>query len=256
LNLRAFGQHFFGVNISGIKDAHTAHLLGCRTQAQNKKVPMNTSPKIKIFIVDDHPLMQQALKTSILTEEDMEVVGTAADGAEAIDLIPTLQPQLIIMDLMMPNMDGLTATRSLTQRCPEIPILVLSSLEKEESIFKAVHAGARGYLTKDVQHEELINAIRSVSAGQSYLPAKIMTGLMVGVRQNLATESNAFASLTKREKEMLALLGEGYSNQRICEIMVISESTVRVYLHQIMKKMNFENRREAIVFAVKEGLKE
>ena len=216
---------------------------------------MKTS-KISIFIVDDHPLMRQALRASILTEADMEVVGMAVDGAEAIEMIPALQPQLVIMDLMMPNMDGFVAIKSLNKRCPNVPILTLSSLEKEESVFAAVKAGARGYLTKDVQHDELMNAIRLVSAGEPYLPSRIMEKLMGGLRQKLIPKSEAFASLTKREKETLALLGEGYSNRKIGENMLISEATVRVYLHNIMKKMNFDDRREVVVFAVKEGMKE
>jgi two-component system, NarL family, response regulator NreC len=200
--------------------------------------------------------MQQALKASILTEEDMEIVGTAEDGVEATEKIPLLKPDIVIMDLMMPNMDGLRAIESLSKSCPEIPILALSSLDKEENIFEAIEVGAQGYLTKDVQHNELINAIRSVSAGKPYFPNRIMSGLISNMRKKPPEESKSFASLTKREKEMLALLGKGYSNITIAEKMVISEPTVRVYLHHIMKKLNFENRREAIVFAVKRGLKE
>jgi len=217
---------------------------------------LKNNSKIKIFITDDHPLMQQALKASILTEEDMEIVGTAEDGVEATEKIPLLKPDIVIMDLMMPNMDGLRAIESLSKSCPEIPILALSSLDKEENIFEAIEVGAQGYLTKDVQHNELINAIRSVSAGKPYFPNRIMSGLISNMRKKPPEESKSFASLTKREKEMLALLGKGYSNITIAEKMVISEPTVRVYLHHIMKKLNFENRREAIVFAVKRGLKE
>ena len=216
---------------------------------------MKTS-KITIFIVDDHPLMRQALKTSILTEDDMEVVGTAVDGVKAIEAIPDLQPNIVIMDLMMPNMGGLAAIMRLSQICPDVNILALSSLEKEDAIFKAVQMGARGYLTKDVQHEELINAIRTVSAGKSYLPDRITEKLMRGVRQNLAEEEpiQAVDSLTKREMEVLTLLGKGYSNVKIANYMVIAESTVRVHLHQIMKKMDFENRRDVVLFAARREL--
>ena len=211
------------------------------------------SSKISIFIVDDHPLIRQALKASILTEADMEVVGTAVDGEDAIEAIPAIQPDIAIMDLMMPNMDGMEAIRILTKICPDVAILTLSSLEKEESIFEAVQAGARGYLTKDAQHEELVDAIRKVAAGKSYVPNKIMEKLMRGVRQNLVIEQPAVAvdTLTKREREVLTLLGKGYSNRKISSDMVISASTVRVHIHQIMKKMKFENRREAVVFAAK-----
>ena len=219
---------------------------------------MKTSKKISIFIVDDHPLMRQALKASILTETDMEVVGIAADGMKALELIPTLMPNVVIMDLMMPNMGGHEAIMQLKLICPNISILVLSSLDNEEAIFQAVQDGARGYLTKDAEHEVLLQAIRQVSKGKSYLPEGIMEKLVGGVRQKLVQKTeadNAFNSLTKREKEVLALLGEGYSNATISESMMISVSTVRVYIYQIMKKMGFENRREAVVFAVKKGLK-
>ena len=212
-----------------------------------------SSSKIKIFIVDDHPLMRQALKTSILTEVDMEVVGTGADGVEAVEKIPLLKPDIAIMDLMMPNMGGFAAIRSLSQSCPEIPVLALSSLEREESIFEAVQAGARGYLTKDVEHDELVSAIRTVSKGKSYLPTYILDKLMGGVRQDLVKDK-PFDRLTKREKEVLALMGEGCSNKEISAKLVITEATVRVHFHQVMRKMGFENRREAVVFAVKDGM--
>ena len=153
-------------------------------------------------------------------------------------------------------MDGLAAIMKLTQTCPEVRILALSSLDKEEAIFKAVQAGAGGYLTKDVQHDELIDAIRLVSAGSSYFPDNIMEKLMDGMRQRPAKEEPAkpIETLTKREKEVFILLGKGYSNTKIGESMVITESTVRVHLHQIMKKMAFENRREVIVFAARQEL--
>ncbi|OQX63426.1 MAG: hypothetical protein B5M51_05090 [Anaerolinea sp. 4484_236] len=129
--------------------------------------------KISVFIADDHPLIRQALKLSILTEDDMEVVGEAVDGLEAIKLVPDLNPDIVIMDLMMPNMDGYAATRNLHKHCPRVYILVLSSLNKEEAVFKAVQAGARGYLTKNTQHDELVSAIRIICEGKSYFPSKI-----------------------------------------------------------------------------------
>ena len=216
---------------------------------------MNTS-KISIFIVDDHPLIRQALKVSIQTESDMDVVGVAVNGVEAIEKIPALMPNVVIMDLMMPNMSGQEAITELRRICPALSILVLSSLENEEAIFKAVRAGARGYLTKDAESETLLEAIRSVSEGKSYLPEGIMEKLMEGVRQNVVKEKlpdSAFDSLTKREKEVLDLLGKGYSNAKIGANMDISASTVRVYLHHIMRKMGFENQHEAVIFSSSNG---
>ena len=218
---------------------------------------MNSSP-IKIFIVDDHPLMRQALRASIQTEADMDVVGTAADGIEAVELIPPLLPDLVIMDLMMPNMDGFDAMKNLHKDCPKVPILILSSLEKEEHIFEAVQAGARGYITKDVQHDELVNAIQIVSAGKSYLPDKIVEKLMDGVRQSLIEEKpdNLMTYLTKREKEVLLLLGKNYTNTMIAQELVLAASTVRVHIHQIMKKMAFENRHDAVLFVKQQKFRE
>ena len=197
--------------------------------------------------------MRQALRISIQTEEGMDVVGEAADGGEAIGTIPPLLPDIVIMDLVMPNMDGFVAIQKLHKRCPTVPILVLSSLEKEESIFDAVQAGARGYLTKDVQHDELVDAIRVVSGGKFYLPDDIMGKLMDGVRQNLNKEEldNLETRLTRREREILHLLGENYTNAMISQEFVLAASTVRVHIHQIMKKMAFENRHDAVIFARK-----
>ena len=212
---------------------------------------MNRS-KINIFIVDDHPLMRQALKASILTESDMDVVGMAADGVEAIEKIPALMPNVVIMDLMMPNMSGQEAITELRQICPNLSILVLSSLENEDVILKTVQAGARGFLTKDAEHDVLLKAIRRVSKGEPYLPAEIMAKLMGGVRENAEKEKlpdAAFGSLTKREKEVMSLLGKGYSNTEVSENLKISVSTVRVHLHHIIQKMGFENRHRAVIFA-------
>ena len=219
---------------------------------------MKTSQKIKIFIVDDHPLIRQALQTSILTEEDMEVIGTAANGTEAIEVIPTISPDLVLMDLMMPNMDGFEAIQVISKLCPEMPILALSSLTDEKNIFRAVQIGARGYLTKDVEHGKMVTAIRAVSAGNYFLPSGILEKVMQGLRQSLAKKKNSpgIDSLTKREKEILQLLGEGYSNKKISAILVLAEPTVRVHLRNIMIKINFENRRELVILASQRATEE
>ena len=217
-----------------------------------------SSSKISVFIVDDHPLIRQALEASILAESDMEVVGMAVDGAEAIEAIPILLPNVVIMGLMLPKIGGLAAMELLRESCPSVAILAFSSIDKDETVFKAVQMGARGYVTKDVPDDELIRTIRLLSRGRSCLPSEITEKLIDGVRQNFAKEemSELGESLTRRERELLVLLGEGYSNYMIGESMEIAEGTVRVHLYRIMQKMSFENRHDAVFFAAHQGVGE
>lgn len=210
----------------------------------------------RVFIVDDHPLMRNALEMAIDATSDMEIVGQAADGQEALRLIPLVEPDVILMDLMMPEIGGLDAIRALTFLQADPHILVLSSLEDEDTILQAVQMGALGYITKNAQRDELLRAIRKVSVGEAYMPPQIAAKLMRTVRSTQANESAAISTeaLTARQKEVLALIGQGYSNKQIAATLHIAAATVRVHTSHIMDILGFAHRRELVVFAVKESM--
>ncbi|MBC8507890.1 MAG: response regulator transcription factor [Chloroflexi bacterium] len=210
--------------------------------------------KTRVFIVDDHPLMRSALQAAIDAVPDMEVVGQAVDGEEALSLIPAAQPDLVIMDLMMPKMNGWSAIAALKESPDQVPILALSSTTEEEKIFEAIQGGALGYVAKDVQRDELIRAIRLVAKGEAYLPPKIASKLLDTIRQpKTLTEvgTKPIEPLTNRQQEVLDLLGQALSNHQIAENLHISTATLRVHIHHMIKKLGFENRHELVVYAVR-----
>ncbi|MBC8333505.1 MAG: response regulator transcription factor [Anaerolineae bacterium] len=208
---------------------------------------------IRVFIVDDHPLMRNALEMAIEAASDMQIVGEAINGMEALHLIPQIESDVVLMDLMMPEMNGLEAIRALINLLPEIRILILSSLDKEADILQAVQLGALGFITKSAQRDELLQAIRTVDAGEAYLPPKIAAKLMNTVRESHSGKANTGGSeaLTRRQKDVLALIGQGFTNQQIATKLNIADATVRVHISNMMDILGFEYRRELVVYAVK-----
>ncbi len=208
--------------------------------------------KIRLLIVDDHPLMRRALQAAIETEPDMEVIGIAVNGVQAQAIISELQPDVVLMDLLMPGGNGLDAIASIHAEHPMVNILVVTSLEEQDKIVQAIRAGAQGYLTKAADTEELLDAIRSVDIGQSYLPPHIAAKLMNSVRAQpveAAQGKKPIEELTRRELEVFGFLGQGLSNAKIGNALHISPSTVNVHIHNIMNKLGFDKRRELVVYA-------
>ena len=212
---------------------------------------------IHVFIVDDHPLMRNALEMAIEAVFDMQIAGEAANGKEALRLIPLVETDVVLMDLMMPEMSGLETIRALISVFPEIRILVLSSVDKEAEILQAVQLGALGYVTKNAQRAELLQAIRTVNAGEAFMPPKIAAKLMHTVRvAHTGTEKRPEAgeALTGRQKDVLALMGKGFTNQQIAEVLHIADATVRVHISNMMDILGIENRRELVVYAVRQQM--
>ena len=214
--------------------------------------------KINVVIVDDHPLMRQALQFAIEAEADMRVAGQAANGQEALQVIAACQPDVIAscvvaLDLLMPQMDGL---ETLTQLCtcqPAPKILVVSSVEEEAVILQALRAGASGYLTKAAERSDIIAAIRAVHSGDVYLPSQIMAKVMRAVRKSPAAPPRECEALTKREQTVLEMLGQGQTNQSIAETLHIVPATVRVHVSHIMGKLGFENRYQLVAYAARQS---
>jgi DNA-binding NarL/FixJ family response regulator len=207
--------------------------------------------KIRILIVDDHPMMREALQAALLEETDMEVVGEASDGNEAVKQVTALKPDVILMDLLMPGMGGLEAVSILFDADPQARILVLTSLEDEDKVLTAVQAGALGYFPKTAPRGFLLEAIRKVADGVPYLPAGITLKLFKSLRNPKTREpASAYREpITLRQKEILVLLGEGRSDQEIGKTLHLEEATVRSHVHNILQRLGLENRSQAVAYA-------
>ncbi|MEW6402417.1 MAG: response regulator transcription factor [Chloroflexota bacterium] len=210
---------------------------------------------IRVLICDDQDLVCEGLKGILGTDPDLEVVGVANDGAQAMDMIPSSQPDLVLMDLKMPIMNGVQATRQIRRQFPQIQILVLTTYDADEWVFDAIRAGARGYLLKDTPRNRLIAAIKEAAAGKTPVDPDVAGKLFAHVTQQIAAPDTAIASLlSEREKEVLGLLGKGLSNAEIAARIYLSEGTVRNYVSSIFEKLGVEDRTQAAVLAIRSGL--
>jgi NarL family two-component system response regulator LiaR len=211
--------------------------------------------KIRVFITDDHAIVRKGIRALLTTEPTLEVVGEAANGADALPKIAALRPDVILMDLEMPELDGVETIRRLTASEPGARILVLTSFATEEKVFPAIKAGALGYLLKDSSPNELVSAIRNVYRGQSSLHPKIAWMLL---RELSAPPENPPAQspdpLTEREVDVLRLVARGLSNQEIAGELVISTTTVYTHVSNILSKLHLASRTQAALYALREGL--
>ena len=212
---------------------------------------------IKLLICDDQYVVREGLKAIFETDKDLQVVGTAADGAEALELIPRLKPDLVLMDLKMPLMNGVQATRHIRQKYPDVKILVLTTYDADEWVFDAIRSGATGYLLKDTQRETLIAAIKDTMAGKTPVDSAVAGKLFAQVVQGTpGPQSTLIDTLTEREKDILRLLGAGLSNADIAAHLYFSEGTVRNYISSILDKLGVADRTQAAVLALRSGLVE
>lgn len=204
---------------------------------------------IRILIADDHDVVRQGLRMFLALDPELEVVGEAANGAEALDLAKQLRPDVVLMDLLMPVMDGITATAAIRREVPESEVLALTSVLEDASVTGAVRAGAIGYLLKDTQAEELRRAIKAAAAGQVQLSPQAAARLMREVRAPESPET-----LTERETDVLRLLAEGQANKEIARNLEIGEKTVKTHVSNILAKLGVQSRTQAALYAVHIGL--
>ena len=211
------------------------------------------SVSIRVLIADDHAIVRKGICALLATEPDIEVVGEAQDGQEAITEAQRLQPDVILMDLAMPRLDGLEATRHITTHQPSARILVLTSFTSDDKVFPSLRAGALGYLLKDSGPEELVEAIQQVYRGESSLHPSIARKLL---RELAEPQDRTHSSplLTDRETEVLQLVARGQSNRTISAQLAISEATVRTHVSNILAKLNLDSRTQAVLYALREGL--
>ena len=212
--------------------------------------------QIRVLIADDHPLFRDGLRTLLQSGTDTDVVGEAATGDEAIVKAATLQPDVILMDLNMPDTNGIEATRRILHISPHISILVVTMYEDDDSVFAAMRAGARGYLLKGADQDETLRAIKAVSRGEAIFSPAIAKRLIRYFTPTRAATMppQAFPDLTEREREILTLLAQGHNNAEIAQRLVLSPKTVRNHLSNIFSKLQVADRAQAIIRAREAGL--
>ena len=208
---------------------------------------------IRVLIVDDHAIVRKGISALLSTEPDIQVLGEATNGAEGVEKAETLRPDVVLMDMVMPKMDGIEATRRITALDSGPRVLVLTSFAADDKVFPAIKAGALGYLLKDSGPNDLIRAIRQVYRGEPSLEPAIASKVLFELAHPPKAEPTT-DPLTEREMEVLRLIAQGYSNRQIADALVITEMTVRAHVSNILGKLHLASRTQAALFALREGL--
>ncbi|MFQ6026343.1 MAG: response regulator [Dehalococcoidia bacterium] len=209
---------------------------------------------MRVLIADDHPVVMEGLRGLMDTEPDIELIGEAHDGLEAVQLAQSLQPDVILLDLMMPRKDGISAIKEIKENDPDARILVLTSFADDDRVFSAVKAGALGYLLKDTGPEELVNSLWGVCRGEPSLHPTIALKLMRELNDPPADLPPTNEPLTHREEEVLRLIAQGMSNQEMSEQLTVAEATVSKHVSTILGKLHLANRTQAALYALRQGL--
>ena len=212
------------------------------------------SEPVTVFIVDDHAVVRRGIRALLEAEDDFLVVGEAGSGGEAVLLAADLAPDVVLMDLMMPGIDGVEATRLLKQRSPRSQVIVLTSYHEDEHIFPAIRAGALSYLLKGVGLDELTEAVRKAAKGEATLHPHVAARLVQEIHGASQEKASLYQTLSEREREVLRLIAEGFSNALIAEKLVISERTVKSHVNNILSKLHVADRTQAAIYAWSQGI--
>lgn len=211
---------------------------------------------LRILLVDDHVLFRKGIASLIASRRDMKVVGEASDGFEAVERVSQVQPDVILMDIDMPNCNGLDAVKRIKQDTPEAQIIMLTVSDDDDNLFQAIKNGARGYLLKDLEPHRLFEMLEGVRQGEAPISGVMAAKILQELRQpdEDAAQSVEVDALTSREIEVLEQVVQGATNKEIAEVLVITENTVKIHLRNILEKLHVQNRVQAAVYAVREGL--
>ncbi|BBB46894.1 response regulator [Pelolinea submarina] len=215
---------------------------------------MKKNNAISLMIVDDHKIVRDGICAYLETVPEIEVIAQAESGSDAVQLAEQLAPDVVLMDLIMPGMDGVEATWRVRQVSPRSKIVILTSFHEDSNIFPAIKAGALSYVLKSIDPEELAETIKSAARGEAVLDSKVASRLMHEYRDDANESMQAYMQLTNREQEVLELIAKGLSNAQIAEQLVISEKTVKSHVSNILSKLHFADRTQVAVFAWKEGI--
>jgi DNA-binding NarL/FixJ family response regulator len=220
-------------------------------------VAVQQQPPIRILIADDHEVVRIGLSALLDRQEGFRVVGQAGSGSEAVRLARSLHPDVVVLDIRMPDGSGTDACRQITAEAPDTPVVMLTSYADEDALFESISAGASGYVLKRIGSQELVDAIRTVAAGQSMLDPAVTATVLERLRHAAhAEESGAFADLTEQERRVLAHLAEGESNREIAAAMDLAEKTVRNYVSNVLAKLSLASRAQAAAYAIRNRLTE
>jgi NarL family two-component system response regulator LiaR len=214
---------------------------------------MAFEPGITVLLVDDHALVRTGVRAYLETQADVEVVGEAATGQEAVRLASLLVPDVVLMDLIMPGMDGAEATHHIRAASPRTQVVVLTSFHEDARIFPAIKAGALSYLLKDAGPDEVAAAIRRAARGEAVIHPRVAARLVESVRNGHELRTNLYVDLTEREQEVLRLIAEGLTNAQIAEQLSIGEKTVKGHVSNVLSKLSLADRTQAAVYAWREG---
>ena len=212
--------------------------------------------KIKVLIVDDHQVVRQGLRTFLELQEDIVVIGEAGDGLAALEMVQQHHPDVVLMDLVMPRMDGIAATRQVKSSAVDTKVIALTSFTEDDKVFPAIQAGASSYLLKDVSPDDLVEAIRAAHRGEARLHPEIVRRLMAQVAQQIGSPrgTQAVEEITERERDVVRLVAQGRSNHEIAQELVISEKTVKTHISNILDKLHLQDRTQLAIYAIKRGL--
>lgn len=211
---------------------------------------------IRLLIADDHHVVRRGLIFFLKTQQEIEIVGEAKNGQEAVKLAEELKPDVILMDLVMPVMDGIEATRQIKQHNPAVKIMMLTSFSDHDHVIPAIEAGASGYQLKDVEPDELVRAIKQLLSGENQLHPKATTHLLTHLNNKNKEEKSPLDELTNRERDVLREIANGKSNKEIASSLFITEKTVKTHVSNVLAKLNLSDRTQAALFAVRHGVKE
>lgn len=209
---------------------------------------------IRVLLVDDHALFRQGLAALFATREGWEVVGEAEDGLQALELVRKTRPDLVLMDIKMPGVDGLAATRAITTEMPETKVVMLTVSEEDEDLFAAIESGAQGYLLKSLEAEDFFGMLESLAAGEAVISPSLAWRILSAMRESGAGARSPEESLTPREQQVLEQLVQGATNREIAAALSISEHTVKFHLRNVLQKLHLKNRAQVVAYALRHGL--
>ena len=212
--------------------------------------------KIRVLVVDDHTIVRNGICVLLGLAKDIEVVGEASNGSEALEMVRKFMPDVMLIDIAMPNMNGLEATRHIRKEFPRVKVLVLTQYDDKEHVFWAIEAGASGFISKTAASSELVSGIRSVYRGDSFLSPSAARILVEDYQQeaSIRKEQDPYKQLTDREREILKLLAEGYTTRKIADMLVISVKTVEGHKTNLMSKLDIHNRTDLVKYALRKGI--